>query len=124
MAGDPLLDVPLWTAAVAAEYRQALNDNVGSFVRLEGSYEHKLYRTFVATDFFRVVPSYHLVNLRLGLQQSESRWEVTAYTTNLLNSLAQAGLRGSDSGADLPDTRAVSIVQRRTFGLEILWRLR
>jgi iron complex outermembrane recepter protein len=124
VAGDPLLDVPLWTAAVSAEYRQPINENINGFVRLEGSYQDKIYRDFVPTDFFRTVPAYQLANLRFGGRQTDSKWEVTAYVTNLLNKFAQAGLRGSDTGADLPDTRPVSIVQPRTFGLETVWRMK
>jgi outer membrane receptor protein involved in Fe transport len=124
VAGDPLLDVPLWTAAVSGEYRQPINENINGFMRIEGTYEDKVYRDFVPTDFFRVVPAYHLFNIRFGARQTESRWEVTAYVTNLLNTFAQSGLRLSDTGADLPTTRPVSIVQPRTFGFEMVWRLK
>jgi iron complex outermembrane receptor protein len=124
VSGDPLLDVPLWTAAVSAKYRQPINENVSAFMRIEGSYEDKVERTFVPTDFFRTVPAYHLFNIRFGTRQTESKWEITAYVTNLLNTFAQSGLRLSDTGADLPNTRPVSIVQPRTFGLETVWRLK
>ena len=124
VSGDPLLDVPLWTAAVSAEYRQPINDIFSGFMRIEGTYEDKVYRTFVPTDFFRTVPSYQLFNLRLGTRQTESKWELTAYVTNLANKFAQSGLRLSDTGADLPNTRPVSIVQPRTFGVEAVWRVK
>ena len=123
VAGDPLLDVPLWTAAVSAEYRQPINDNLSGFLRLEGTYEDKVYRTFDPTDFFRVVPSYQLFNLRLGARQPDKKWELTGYVTNLANKFAQSGLRLSDTGADLPNTRPVSIVQPRTFGVEVVWKV-
>jgi iron complex outermembrane recepter protein len=124
VAGDPLLDVPLWTAAVSGEYRQPINENVSGFMRVEGTYEDKVERTFVPTDFFRTVPAYHLFNIRLGARQPDSKWEVTGYVTNLLNTFAQSGLRLSDTGADLPNTRPVSIVQPRTFGVEMVWRVK
>jgi iron complex outermembrane recepter protein len=123
VAGDPLLDVPLWTAAVSAEYRQPINDNLSGFLRLEGTYEDKVYRTFDPTDFFRVVPSYQLFNLLLGARQPDKKWELTGYVTNLANKFAQSGLRLSDTGADLPNTRPVSIVQPRTFGVEVVWKV-
>lgn len=126
VAGDPLPDVPKWTASVSAEYRQEIFENLNGFVRLEGSYQGMEFRNFPlsngAYDPFREVPAYTFFNLRFGARQAASKWEVTAYVTNLTNKLAQSGLRGSDTGADLDGTRPVAIVQPRTFGVETTWR--
>jgi len=126
VAGDPLPDVPKWTASVSAEYRQPIFENVNGFARVEGSYQSMLFRNFPlsngAYDPFREVPSYSFFNLRFGARQVEKKWEVTAYVTNLTDKLAQSGLRGSDTGADLDGTRPVAIVQPRTFGVESIWR--
>ena len=128
VSGDPLPDVPKWTASISAEYRQPLTGNVNGFARVEGSYQSLLYRNFPLSDGsfdpFRIVPAYYLFNLRFGARHAESKWEVTAYVTNLTNKLAQSGLRGSDTGADLDGTRPVAIVQPRTFGIETIWRFR
>jgi len=126
IAGDPLPDVPKWTASISAEYRQPISANVNGFARVEGSYQSMLFRNFPlsngAYDPFREVPAYSFFNLRFGARHTEKKWEVTAYVTNLTNKFAQSGLRGSDTGADLDGTRPVAIVQPRTFGVETIWR--
>lgn len=121
-AGEPLLLVPEWTAAVSAEYRHAINENLLAFFRLQANYESKVYRVFNQADFFRIAPSSHVVNIRFGVLDADDRWDVTAYITNLLNTFSQDGLRLSDTGADLPTTRPVSILQPRTFGLDVVYR--
>lgn len=126
VAGDTLPDVPKWTASISAEYRQPVTDDMDGFVRVEGSYQGMEFRNFPlsngAYDPFRVVPAYEFFNLRFGVRRAGSKWDVTAYVNNLTNKLAQSGLRGSDTGADLDGTRPVAIVQPRTFGVETTWR--
>lgn len=128
VAGDPLPDVPKWTASLSAEYRQPITDNINGFVRVEGSYQDRLYRNFPLSDGsydpFRLVPSYSFFNLRFGGRDTAKKLEVTAYVTNLTNKFAQSGLRGSDTGADLDGTRPVAIVQPRTVGVEAVWRIK
>lgn len=125
-AGDPLPDVPKWTASVSAEYRQSISDDLNGFVRVEGSYQGAEFRNFPlsngAYDPFRRVPAYEFFNLRFGVRHPGNKWEVTAYVNNLANKLAESGLRGSDTGADVDGTRPVAIVQPRTFGVETVWR--
>jgi iron complex outermembrane recepter protein len=116
-AGDPLLYTPMWSGAVSAEYRRELNSYMSGFVRVEGTYTDRIYRDFVPS-FYQIAPSYYLLNLRLGVHTSE--WDVTSYVKNLCNKITQSAERLSVSGSNLPDTRAVAVVQPRTVGVEIV----
>src|SRR6185312_4198587 len=104
----------------------SISDDLNGFVRVEGSYQGAEFRNFPlsngAYDPFRRVPAYEFFNLRFGVRHPGNKWEVTAYVNNLANKLAESGLRGSDTGADVDGTRPVAIVQPRTFGVETVWR--
>ena len=116
-AGDPLLYTPKWSGAISAEYRRELNANMTGFVRSEEIYTDRIYRDFVPS-FYQTAPAYYLLNLRLGLHTTD--WDVTTYIKNACNKLTQSAERLSVSGSNLPDTRAVSIVQPRTIGVQIV----
>jgi iron complex outermembrane recepter protein len=116
-AGDPLLYTPMWSGAISAEYHRALNSNMTGFVRAEETYTDRIYRDFVPS-FYQTAPPYYLLNLRLGVHTAE--WDVTTYVKNACNKLTQSAERLSVSGSNLPDTRAVSVVQPRTIGVQIV----
>lgn len=121
-AGDPLANVPRWTAAAAADFTRPISTSLTAFGQVAYSFTDETYRNFNRDSPYRVRPSFELVDLRFGVQADDERWQVSLFVDNVLNKIAQSGLYDSDTGADLPYTRAVGITQPRTFGLNAGYR--
>lgn len=85
LAGDRLPDVPIFSGSFVANYEFPLNaSGLNGFVNGSVTYTGKSATTFRPNDpLYRVLPSYTLLNLRLGAK--EAGWHYTAFIDNLTN---------------------------------------
>lgn len=121
-AGDPLTNVPQWTTSASVDYRHPIAAGMAMFGRAAYSFTDETYRNFNRDNPYRKRPSYELVDVRFGVEAEDERWQVALFVNNLFNEIAQSGLYDSDTGADLPYTRAAGITQPRTFGINAGYR--
>src|SRR5690606_14257088 len=88
IAGDPLPNVPKWTANVAAQYSFPLTADLGAYVR--GQVQHV---GGSLNDFSGLGPiavsqsSYQIGSLRVGVETD--RWEVARFADNIWDERAQ-----------------------------------
>ncbi|MHA7815001.1 MAG: TonB-dependent receptor [Pseudohaliea sp.] len=84
--GRTIPNSPEWTVSADAEYTFPLSNGLDAFVRGEYIYRDSLRSTVAALiqeGFPWEVPSYDIVNLRLGLQHEN--YSLTAYVENLFD---------------------------------------
>lgn len=113
---------PKLAVTVQSEYNHPITDGVNAFVRALASYKG---RNPNSSNFY-VVPAYTIVDLHLGLRSNDGRWELDAYSKNLLNNktITAIGLPGNFGGgldALIGTTTGtgystVSLTGRREFG--------
>jgi iron complex outermembrane receptor protein len=86
LSGRRLPNAPSWTAHAASEYTYHFNDQYEGFARLEWNFKGGIIPDLnaeVHTGFPWQVPSYNVVNLRLGV--TSARWDVVAFAQNLFD---------------------------------------
>ena len=82
--GDPLQQVPEWTASAAAEYTAPSPlENYDWFIRSDVAYVDDSISTVVSSDAPRTRSSYTLVNTRLGLKGNN--YKFTLFAENLFD---------------------------------------
>ncbi len=84
--GQTIPNSPEWTVSADAEYSFPISNGLDAFVRGEYIYRDSLRSTVAALiqeGFPWEVPSYDIVNLRLGVQHEN--YSVTAYVENLFD---------------------------------------
>lgn len=86
LSGYRLPNAPRWTAHAAGEYTYHFNDNRDGFARLEWNFKGGIVPDLAAevhSGFPWDVPSYNVVNLRLGI--TTPTWDVIAFAENLFD---------------------------------------
>jgi iron complex outermembrane recepter protein len=118
--GDRLAYIPKITAGIAIEYTRPVTDQLEAVARLDASHVSRSYSTLSPTDIYRrVIPSYELANLRLGVQQADMDWGVYLYVNNLFDDTAVNNVSSSSNTGGL--TNAYS-APPRTFGINVTKR--
>ncbi|MCJ1962132.1 TonB-dependent receptor [Novosphingobium mangrovi (ex Hu et al. 2023)] len=115
--GDRIPFVAKFTAGLSASYEWAIGDALAASARIDGRHVGSSYSEFVPDSVFaRQIPSYELVNARLGLKSEDDSWSAALFVTNLFDDTAIS--RAFTSGFDVGRT-LYSSAQPRTFGVSL-----
>jgi outer membrane receptor protein involved in Fe transport len=115
-SGDPLQNVPKWTATASIEYRRRLSDTLKGFGRLDYSYVGPANFLYDRTSPFYRRPGFSIFNTRIGINPANGPWDASLFVNNLLDKRGETDLPVAIS-ADLPTTRRIALNQPRTIGL-------
>jgi iron complex outermembrane recepter protein len=116
--GDKLQNVPSWTGSTALTYSTPINSQMDVVGRVQNNYIGNMQDvSYVRND----IPSYDLVDLRLGLAGSNRKRSAYFFVTNLTNK--QAHLSDTiEYSENLPSFERVATNQPRTFGVDLSYR--
>jgi outer membrane receptor protein involved in Fe transport len=123
--GDPMLNIPHWTATTSATYAQSLGNGMMLTARANYSYvgsreELTLYAsTNGSQPGYQALPSYGLTDLRLSL--SKNNWTLGAFANNVGNVHAQLAYLNILSFNTFAYNRTVTN-QPRTMGMDFTIR--
>lgn len=113
LAGDRLPDVPIFSGAFVTKDEFPLNTNgLMGFANGSLTYTGKSATAFRPDDsLYRVMPSYTLLGLRLGVRQAG--WRVTAFVDNLTNERAILYIN------TMAGSNRYTVERPRTFGVTL-----
>jgi iron complex outermembrane recepter protein len=114
--GDTLENAPKWSGSAYMEYRRELGHDLSGYLRADINTTSHENNNFDVTSIYYNDPGYSLANLRLGATQN--RWQYSLFVTNLFDKHAETGEYQSYA-IDLPTTRAYSLNQPRTIGVDV-----
>ncbi len=118
LSGKPLVDAPRWTLGAQGQYTMPLTSTFEGFVRAEWNFRDQtlsnpyVYRYY---EYPFIAPSYHVTNLRVGVEGERLR--VVAYAENLFEAdyFANSYEKAFYSGVQVePSTR--------TFGVSMSYK--
>lgn len=116
--GDRLVGVPEWSTTLFVQYTNALNDSMDLVINGDWA-----YRSDTTTGIrpeagnFRVLDSYHQVNLRAGVEMEN--WKVMLEVANLFNEQAEVAGRIVDF-----EPFQFATIPPRTVGLTVSYQLK
>ncbi|MFW2852583.1 TonB-dependent receptor [Sphingomonas sp. TX0543] len=84
MTGQPLAGVPKWSAALGGDGSVPLRDGVEGYAHADWSYRSSYY-TVASNSRYGLVPSYGVVNARLGVRFDHGRYDVSIWARNLFD---------------------------------------
>jgi iron complex outermembrane recepter protein len=114
--GARLQGVPDWTSSSTVSYLMPVTDDLSLDFRYSNDYTaHRIDVTY-STNY---LPSYSIMNARIGL--TESKWQVYLFATNLVNKFSIIS-NNTSFGTNLPDLNRAAVTQPRTIGLDALYR--
>jgi iron complex outermembrane recepter protein len=86
LSGHPLPVAPKFSAAAGGDFSTSLTASLSGFIGADYSY-HSSYSTTTNDSRYSWVAQTALVNARLGLRDSDGRWEAQLWSQNLFNKL-------------------------------------
>ena len=110
LVGNRLPYIPRDGGVIGAQYRFAMNDDLGVFMRGEVEHHGKQYwdpQNSSARSSFRIV------NLQLGIEGAAQTWSLTGYVRNLADKKYNAEFTGG----------FVQPAQPRTYGLDFTYKI-
>lgn len=114
--GDPLPNVPKWSAFLSVEYERELGRNWDMYAYLDWQYTGGAGTTFSKESVnYARRRAYHVMDARLGL--SKGGLELGFFVKNLLNDITDQGVNVAEG--DVPFTITT---RPRTIGVEATWR--
>lgn len=118
--GDRIPNVPKITASASIDYKRPVSNTLTGVARVDASHVGSLYSTLSPTDIYRrKVPAYELVNLRFGIEGTDSDWGVYLFANNVFDDVAINQLSSSANSGGL--TNAIS-ASPRTYGINLMRR--
>jgi outer membrane receptor protein involved in Fe transport len=120
-SGDPLQNVPKWTASGSIEYRRKLNDAFKGFGRIDYSYLGPANFIYDRASPFYRRPGFSIFNARIGIDPVKGPWEASVFVNNIFDKRGETDLPVAIS-ADLPTTRRIALNQPRTIGVGLGYR--
>jgi outer membrane receptor protein involved in Fe transport len=118
--GERLPYDPYFSWSGNARYEAPLNDGLKGYVQYEISHKGDMWNSLEVSGsngLPRVLqPGYSIMNVRLGLNQTQSRWTSELYITNLTNK--NAVIYTNEGNFDLRQTRN----EPRVFGVRLSYR--
>jgi len=115
--GDRLVDVPRWTAAVAAEYERPLTASLSGFARIDFTDRDGANALYDRTSPFYHYVGFALTNLRFGFEKGAA-WKASLFLDNVFNKVGETALPVAIA-ADLPTTRRIAVNTPRTVGVTV-----
>ena len=117
LGGRVLDNAPEWTVSTFAHYEADLSSGLGWFGRLEYNYTDEYY---MAQDLDEALlnEDAQLVNLRVGIRDTDRTWEAVAWSRNLLDEETFV------IGFDVPVVSGYAAINAppRTYGLTVNYR--
>jgi outer membrane receptor protein involved in Fe transport len=113
VAGQRLLDVPIWTASTTLTYRHAISSDLQLVARASNSFVGSSQDLTYARN---TLPAYDLVGTRVGVEGG--KWTASLFVDNLTNRKAQYSNTGALS-ANVQIFNRVATNQPRTFGTDL-----
>jgi iron complex outermembrane receptor protein len=118
--GERLPYVPYVSYSGNARYEAPLRDSLHGYVQFDLAHKGNMWNSLQSNGSnglpHVLQPGYSVMNLRLGLNQAESRWLSEFYITNLTNK--NAVIYTNEGNFDLRQTRN----EPRVFGLRMSYR--
>jgi iron complex outermembrane recepter protein len=114
----PILNVPKDEASLTLLYSAKVLGGHELTARVSDSFVGQAYDQAYA--FGIALPSYNLLNARLGL--GTDKWTATLFADNLTNKIAELTTNNTQFQFNVPQLVRVSTNQPRTFGTEINYR--
>ncbi len=114
----PILNVPKDTASLSLIYSTQVFGAYRLTGRVSDAYVGPVYDQ--AYQFGIRLPSYNLVNARLGL--GNEKWTATLFVDNLTNRLAELTTNNTQFQFNVPQLVRISTNQPRTYGTQIDYR--
>ena len=100
LGGFGLPFAPKWTVNATGQYTRPIGDHLDGFARVEWSYIGDTFRNFDSQYLFQVngdrtflIPSYNVVNLRIGVEHKNFR--IVGFAENLFDETYFTGIRGT-----------------------------
>lgn len=84
LAGGRPAQAPTWKYTINADYTQPISTSLEAVGRVAYTYQSKINYS-LSQDPATIQPGYGLVNLSLGLRDTDRRFEVTAFVNNLFD---------------------------------------
>jgi outer membrane receptor protein involved in Fe transport len=115
--GIKIINVPEYSAVVALDYHQAINDNLTAVFHLSSS----LVGPSQDQAYYReTLPSHNLVDLKGGVLGNQ--WGAYLTVTNLTNKLAALTIDNTVFAWQQPTITRVSTNQPRTVGIDLTYK--
>ena len=116
--GQPLLNIPKYTADASVEYGRAVWGGVALTARASEAVIGPQYDIAYAQE---QLASYALTDLRVGL--SKDRWTVTLFANNVTNRQAIMTINNTFFTENMPALTRATVNQPRTIGVTLDYRL-
>jgi iron complex outermembrane receptor protein len=114
--GTAIQDVPQWTSSASIAYRHSLTDQLALTARADNTYVgSRTDETYSINE----LPSYHLTNIRAGLDGG--RWSAILFVNNVADKRALLSNITQDA-VNLPTYNRVAVSQPRTVGVDLNYR--
>lgn len=84
MSGQPLAGVPKWSASFGSDISTPLSDRAEAYAHADWSWRSDYY-TVASNSRYGLVPSYDLVNLRVGVRLNDGKADLSVWARNLLD---------------------------------------
>jgi len=115
--GDRIPYVPKVSGGVDAEYGWAVSSHWRGYARASANYVGESFSEFRRTNLFnRRLPSYTLVNARIGIEDDARGWGVYGYVNNLFDEIA---ITSSSASAITTGQTLVTSAAPRTIGINV-----
>jgi iron complex outermembrane receptor protein len=84
MSGQRLAGVPKWSASLGTDASHALTDRITLYGHADWSWRSNYY-TVASNSRYGLVPSYDLVNARIGVRLDKGRFDLSVWARNLFD---------------------------------------
>jgi iron complex outermembrane receptor protein len=120
LSGKPLVDAPRWTLGAQAHYTYPITSTFEGFVRAEWNFRDEALSNAYVYRYYQypfIAPSYHVTNLRVGVEGAKLR--VVAYAENLFdeNYFSNSYEKAFYSGVQVEPSR-------RVFGISMTYKFK
>jgi iron complex outermembrane recepter protein len=108
-------DVPDWTGSASLAYRTGITDTLNFVSRADYSYVGSRIDVTAQPNY---LPSYDLVNLRVGVESRDGHWNAMVFCDNVANKVAKL----ADSPAInvvVPTFNRIAVAPPLTFGIDV-----
>ncbi len=89
LKGNRIPYTPKFQGGLAVQYSRPVNDKLNGLARFDLNHMGSSYNEFRPTYVYAAkIPAYDLVNIRAGIEASDSNWGVYLFATNLFDKIA------------------------------------
>ena len=118
LSGETLYNAPRWTVSTGAEYSLRLREKWEGYTGLDYYYRSGAWAT-VEHGEGSYIEAYDIVNVRLGLRDTQRRWDVSAFVRNVFDEHYLAAIYAlygvGDYGGTAGDERSYGVTVRLNF---------